>query len=149
MHLPLGRAGIAVPGATRQRGAPDQRKTVTDRTDTTTDPLWYKDAIIYQVHVKSFRDSTGDGYGDFRGLIEKLDYIEQLGVNCLWLLPFYPSPLRDDGYDISSYESIHPTYGSIEDFQALLDAAHARGIRVMTELVINHTSDQHPWFQRA
>ncbi|MHB1074156.1 MAG: maltose alpha-D-glucosyltransferase [Gemmatimonadaceae bacterium] len=122
---------------------------MTDRTDTTTDPLWYKDAIIYQVHVKSFRDSTGDGYGDFRGLIEKLDYIEQLGVNCLWLLPFYPSPLRDDGYDISSYESIHPTYGSIEDFQALLDAAHARGIRVMTELVINHTSDQHPWFQRA
>jgi maltose alpha-D-glucosyltransferase/alpha-amylase len=123
--------------------------TATQHTDTTSDPLWYKDAIIYQVHVKSFRDSTGDGYGDFRGLIEKLDYIEQLGINCLWLLPFYPSPLRDDGYDISSYESIHPTYGTIQDFQALLDAAHARGIRVMTELVINHTSDQHPWFQRA
>jgi maltose alpha-D-glucosyltransferase/alpha-amylase len=112
-------------------------------------PLWYKDAIIYQVHVKSYRDSNADGYGDFKGLIEKLDYIEALGANCIWLLPFYPSPLRDDGYDISSYESIHPTYGTIQDFQSFLDAAHARDIRVVTELVINHTSDQHPWFQRA
>ena len=113
------------------------------------DPLWYKDAVIYQTHVKSFRDANADGYGDFRGLTEELDYIEQLGATCVWLLPFYPSPLRDDGYDIASYESIHPTYGSVEDFKGFLDAAHARGLKVLTELVINHTSDQHPWFQRA
>jgi maltose alpha-D-glucosyltransferase/alpha-amylase len=114
-----------------------------------TDPLWYKDAIIYQTHVKAFRDSNADGYGDFRGLTEKLDYIQQLGATCVWLLPFYPSPLRDDGYDISSYESINATYGTVEDFQGFLDAAHERDIKVITELVINHTSDQHPWFQRA
>ncbi len=113
------------------------------------DALWYKDAIIYQLHVKSYRDSTGDGYGDFRGLIEKLDYIQQLGANTIWLLPFYPSPLKDDGYDIASYEEINPTYGTIQDFRAFLEASHERGIRVITELVINHTSDQHPWFQRA
>ena len=113
------------------------------------DPLWYKDAIIYQLHVKAFRDSNSDGYGDFPGLIDKLDYIQSLGVNCLWLLPFYPSPLRDDGYDIAGYESIHPQYGSLDDFARFLDDAHSRGIRVITELVINHTSDQHPWFQRA
>ncbi|HSP33413.1 MAG TPA: maltose alpha-D-glucosyltransferase, partial [Thermoanaerobaculia bacterium] len=114
-----------------------------------TDSLWYKDAVIYQVHIKSYRDSNGDGFGDFKGLIEKLDYIETLGANCIWLLPFYPSPLRDDGYDIASYESIHPTYGTVEDFQSFMEAAHARNIRVITELVINHTSDQHPWFTRA
>jgi maltose alpha-D-glucosyltransferase / alpha-amylase len=113
------------------------------------DRLWYKDAVIYQTHVKAFRDGNADGYGDFRGLIEKLDYIYQLGVDTVWLLPFYPSPLKDDGYDIASYESIHPTYGSVEDFRAFLDKAHEKGIRVMTELVVNHTSDQHPWFQRA
>ncbi|HET7623256.1 MAG TPA: maltose alpha-D-glucosyltransferase [Gemmatimonadaceae bacterium] len=113
------------------------------------DPLWYKDAIIYQLHVKAFRDSNADGYGDIPGLIDKLDYVQSLGVNCIWLLPFYPSPLRDDGYDIAAYEAIHPQYGTIEDFSRLLDDAHARGIRVITELVINHTSDQHPWFQRA
>jgi len=113
------------------------------------DPLWYKDAIIYQIHVKAFRDSNGDGFGDFPGLIQKLDYIQSLNVNTLWLLPFYPSPLRDDGYDISEYESVHPQYGTLEDFQRLLDEAHARDIRVLTELVINHTSDQHAWFQRA
>ena len=113
------------------------------------DPLWYKDAIIYQVHIKSYRDSNGDGFGDFKGLIEKLDYIHALGATCIWLLPFYPSPLKDDGYDIASYESINPTYGTIGDFQAFMDAAHARDIRVVTELVINHTSDQHPWFERA
>jgi maltose alpha-D-glucosyltransferase / alpha-amylase len=113
------------------------------------DPLWYKDAVIYQLHVKSFRDSNGDGFGDFKGLIERLQYIEQLGVTAIWLLPFYPSPLKDDGYDIASYEAINPTYGTIDDFKAFLEAAHARGIRVITELVINHTSDQHPWFQRA
>ena len=113
------------------------------------EPLWYKDAIIYQIHIKSFRDSNADGFGDFPGLIQKLDYIQQLGVTCIWLLPFYPSPLRDDGYDISSYESINPTYGTTDDFKRFLDEAHGRGMRVVTELVINHTSDQHPWFQRA
>jgi maltose alpha-D-glucosyltransferase/alpha-amylase len=116
---------------------------------TDSDALWYKDAIIYQLHVKSYRDANADGFGDFRGLIEKLDYIRDLGANTIWLLPFYPSPLKDDGYDIASYEEINPTYGSIEDFRALLEAAHSRNLRVITELVINHTSDQHPWFQRA
>jgi maltose alpha-D-glucosyltransferase/alpha-amylase len=113
------------------------------------DPLWYKDAIIYQLHVKAYRDGNGDGYGDFLGLLDKLDYVQSLGVDCLWLLPFYPSPLRDDGYDISDYKAVHPQYGTIDDFRRFLDAAHARGLRVVTELVINHTSDQHPWFQRA
>jgi maltose alpha-D-glucosyltransferase/alpha-amylase len=113
------------------------------------DPLWYKDAVIYQTHVKSFRDANADGYGDFRGLTEKLDYIVQLGVDTIWLLPFYPSPLKDDGYDIASYESIHPQYGTVDDFRLFLDKAHEKELRVITELVINHTSDQHPWFQRA
>jgi maltose alpha-D-glucosyltransferase/alpha-amylase len=115
----------------------------------TDDALWYKDAIVYQLHIKSYRDSNADGYGDFRGLMERLPYIQQLGANTIWLLPFYPSPLKDDGYDIASYEEINPTYGTIEDCSAFLDAAHSRNIRVITELVINHTSDQHPWFQRA
>jgi len=113
------------------------------------DPLWYKDAVIYEIHVKAFCDSNGDGMGDFAGLTSKLDYLQQLGVNTLWLLPFYPSPMRDDGYDISDYRNIHPDYGTREDFQALVKAAHERGLRVITELVINHTSDQHPWFQAA
>jgi maltose alpha-D-glucosyltransferase / alpha-amylase len=113
------------------------------------DSLWYKDAIVYQLHIKSYRDSNADGFGDFRGLIEKLDYVAQLGANTIWILPFYPSPLKDDGYDIASYEEINSTYGTVEDFQAFLQAAHERNIRVITELVINHTSDQHPWFQRA
>jgi maltose alpha-D-glucosyltransferase/alpha-amylase len=113
------------------------------------DALWYKDAIIYQLHIKSYRDSNADGFGDFRGLIEKLGYIQDLGANTIWLLPFYPSPLKDDGYDIASYEEINSTYGTIEDCRAFLAAAHERNIRVVTELVINHTSDQHPWFQRA
>ena len=113
------------------------------------DSLWYKDAIIYQVHVKSFRDSNNDGYGDFPGLVQRLDYIQSLGVNAIWLLPFYPSPLKDDGYDIAEYESINPTYGTIDDFKRFLDESHKRGLKVITELVINHTSDQHPWFQRA
>ncbi len=116
---------------------------------TDNDSLWYKDAIVYQLHVKSYRDSNADGFGDFKGLVEKLDYVHQLGANTLWLLPFFPSPLKDDGYDIAAYEEINPTYGSIEDFRGFLDAAHARNIRVIIELVINHTSDQHPWFQRA
>jgi maltose alpha-D-glucosyltransferase/alpha-amylase len=113
------------------------------------DPNWYKDAIIYQVHVKAFFDSNADGYGDFAGLTSQLDYVQTLGVNAIWLLPFYPSPLKDDGYDIASYEEIHETYGLVEHFKAFLKEAHDRGIRVITELVINHTSDQHPWFQRA
>jgi maltose alpha-D-glucosyltransferase/alpha-amylase len=112
-------------------------------------PLWYKDAIIYQLHVRAFYDSNRDGIGDFRGLTQKLDYLEDLGVTALWLLPFYPSPLRDEGYDIADYTSIHPTYGTLQHFNAFLHEAHRRGLRVITELVINHTSDQHPWFQRA
>ncbi|HUF87140.1 MAG TPA: maltose alpha-D-glucosyltransferase [Thermohalobaculum sp.] len=110
---------------------------------------WYKDAVIYQLHVKAFQDADNDGIGDFKGLMQRLDYVEGLGVNTLWLLPFYPSPLRDDGYDIADYTSINPAYGDMEDFERFLEEAHRRGIRVITELVINHTSDQHPWFQRA
>jgi maltose alpha-D-glucosyltransferase / alpha-amylase len=113
------------------------------------DPLWYKDAVVYQLHVRAFADSNGDGIGDFPGLIGKLDYLASLGVSCLWLLPFYPSPLRDDGYDIAHYQDVHPSYGTLKDFRAFLRAAHDRGLRVITELVINHTSDQHPWFQAA
>jgi maltose alpha-D-glucosyltransferase/alpha-amylase len=113
------------------------------------DPLWYKDAIIYELHVKAFYDSNGDGIGDFRGLTQKLDYLQELGVNTLWLLPFYPSPLRDDGYDISNYRAVHPDYGMRQDFRYFVREAHRRGLRVITELVINHTSDQHPWFQAA
>jgi maltose alpha-D-glucosyltransferase/alpha-amylase len=125
-------------------------KSIADsRVGAASDPLWYRDAIIYHVHVKTFYDSDADGYGDFPGLIKKLDYIQSLGVTCIWLLPFYPSPLRDDGYDISSYEAINPTYGTLDDFRQFLDEAHHRGLRVITELVINHTSDQHPWFQAA
>ncbi|SFH83051.1 maltose alpha-D-glucosyltransferase [Modicisalibacter xianhensis] len=113
------------------------------------DPLWYKDAVIYQVHVKSFFDANDDGIGDFRGLIEKLDYIVSLGVNTIWILPFYPSPRRDDGYDIAEYTGVSPDYGTLEDAQRFIAEAHKRGLRVITELVINHTSDQHEWFQRA
>ncbi|MBI5369529.1 MAG: maltose alpha-D-glucosyltransferase [Planctomycetes bacterium] len=113
------------------------------------DSLWYRDAVIYEVHVRAFFDSAGDGVGDFRGLAQKLDYLQDLGVTALWLLPFYPSPLRDDGYDIASYRDVHPLYGTLRDFRAFLREAHRRGLRVITELVINHTSDQHPWFQAA
>ncbi|MGE5659973.1 MAG: maltose alpha-D-glucosyltransferase [Actinomycetota bacterium] len=113
------------------------------------DPLWFKDAIIYEVPVRAFADSNADGIGDFRGLTEKLDYLQDLGVTAIWVLPFFPSPLRDDGYDTSDYTSVNPIYGSLEDFQNLLNAAHQRGIRVIIELIVNHTSDQHPWFQRA
>ena len=117
--------------------------------DRPNDPSWHHDAVIYQLHVKAFRDSNRDGYGDFRGLIEKLDYIAELGVTAVWLLPFYPSPLKDDGYDIADYCDVHQTYGTLADFKELLEAAHARGLKVITELVINHTSDQHAWFQKA
>jgi maltose alpha-D-glucosyltransferase/alpha-amylase len=110
---------------------------------------WYKDAIIYQVHVRTFLDSNGDGIGDFQGLAQKLDYVQDLGVNAIWLMPFFPSPLRDDGYDISDYRSVHPRYGTLEDFKTFLSIAHDRGIRVIIELVANHTSDQHPWFQES
>jgi maltose alpha-D-glucosyltransferase/alpha-amylase len=113
------------------------------------DPLWYKDAVIYQLHLKSFFDSDNDGIGDFNGLIDKLDYIAELGVTAIWMLPFYPSPRRDDGYDIADYRGVHPDYGSLGDVRRFIEAAHARNIRVIAELVINHTSDQHPWFQRA
>ena len=113
------------------------------------DPLWYKDAVIYQVHVKSFFDSNDDGIGDLPGLTAKLDYIAELGATAIWLLPFYPSPRRDDGYDISDYRAVHPEYGTIQDMRRFIAAAHARGLRVITELIVNHTSDQHPWFQRA
>ena len=116
---------------------------------TSDDPLWFKSAIIYELHVRAFFDSNGDGKGDIQGLITKLPYLQDLGVTCLWLLPMYPSPLRDDGYDIADFYSIHQDYGTLEDFQHLVDAAHARGIRILTELVVNHTSDQHPWFQDA
>jgi len=113
------------------------------------DPLWYKDAIIYELHVRAFCDSDGDGIGDFRGLTQKLDYFQNLGVTAIWLLPFCPSPLRDDGYDTADYTDIHPAYGTLRDFQVFLREAHRRGLRVITELVLNHTSDHHPWFQRA
>ncbi len=115
----------------------------------TEDPLWFKDAVIYELHIKAYADANGDGIGDFRGLTERLDHVQSLGVNTIWLLPFYPSPLRDDGYDVADYENVHPSYGTLDDFRAFVAEAHKRGLRVITELVVNHTSDQHPWFQRA
>src|SRR5438270_6739511 len=119
------------------------------RPGSASDPLWFKDAIIYELHVKAFADGNADGIGDFQGLIQKLDYLQNLGVTCIWLLPFFPSPLRDDGYDIADYMNVHPSYGTMDDIKAFLAAAHERDLQVMIELVINHTSDQHPWFQAA
>src|SRR5439155_965474 len=119
------------------------------KSQTMSDSLWYKDAIIYELHVRTFHDSNADGIGDFRGLIEKLDYLQELGISAIWLLPFYPSPLKDDGYDIANYLDVNPNYGTLDDFRAFLDAAHERGLRVITELVINHTSEQNPWFQKS
>ncbi|WP_298829718.1 maltose alpha-D-glucosyltransferase [uncultured Piscinibacter sp.] len=113
------------------------------------DPHWYKDAVIYELHVKAYADANGDGIGDLAGLTQRLDHVQSLGVNTIWLLPFYPSPLRDDGYDVADYEGVHPAYGTLDDFRAFVDEAHRRGLRVITELVVNHTSDQHPWFQAA
>ena len=112
-------------------------------------PLWYKDAIFYELYVRAFRDSNGDGHGDLRGAIEKLDYLQDLGVNCIWLLPIFPSPLLDDGYDVADFYDIHPDYGSLDDFKNLIKQAHRRSIRVITDLVLNHTSSRHPWFQAA
>jgi maltose alpha-D-glucosyltransferase/alpha-amylase len=136
----MSRSVLPVGSQRQPRSAGERRKTRPD---------WYKDAIIYEVRVRSFYDSDGDGLGDFRGLTEKLDYLQDLGVTALWLLPFYPSPLRDDGYDISEYTDVHPQCGTIDDFKVFLAEAHRRGLQVITELVLNHTSDQHPWFQRA
>src|SRR4029079_9281755 len=113
------------------------------------DPFWYKNAVIYELHVRAFADSNADGIGDFPGLTQKLDYLHDLGVTAIWLLPFYPSPLKDDGYDIADYYSINPICVTLHDFKTFLREAHARGLRVITELVVNHTSDQHPWFQRS
>jgi maltose alpha-D-glucosyltransferase/alpha-amylase len=113
------------------------------------DPFWFKDAVFYEVPVRSFFDSNGDGYGDFRGLTQKLDYIRDLGVDCIWVQPMYPSPLLDDGYDIAGFTEIHPDLGTVNDFRLFMDAAHARGLKVIADLVMNHTSDQHPWFQEA
>ncbi len=117
--------------------------------ETSHDPLWYKNAVFYQVYVRAFCDSNGDGHGDFAGLTSKLDYFKDLGVDCLWIMPMYASPLKDDGYDIADYFKIHPSYGTVADFKTFMDEAHQRGLRVITDLVLNHTSDQHPWFQEA
>ena len=114
-----------------------------------TDRLWYKNAVIYELHVKAFFDANNDGIGDFAGLVRKLDYLQELGITAIWLLPFYPSPRRDDGYDISDYRGVHPDYGKLSDARRFIAEAHRRDLRVITELVINHTSDQHPWFIRA
>jgi maltose alpha-D-glucosyltransferase / alpha-amylase len=137
MSAPIERTPVPEGSATTPQPAPAR------------DPLWYKDAVIYEVHVRAFYDSNGDGIGDFRGLTERLDYIQELGVNTIWLLPFYPSPGKDDGYDIADYRDIHPQYGTRADFSAFVAEAHRRGLRIITELVLNHTSDQHPWFQAA
>ena len=123
--------------------------TQSNREGLTNEPFWYKSGVIYELHVRAFHDSDGNGIGDFRGLTGKLDYLKDLGVTALWLLPFYPSPLKDDGYDIADYFDIHPNYGTLEDFKVFLREAHRHGLRVITEMVLNHTSDQHPWFQRA
>jgi len=150
-QAPAGAPPGALPGA--PAGAlPEPAPGITPENpeiDTSDDPLWYRDAVIYQLNVKAFFDSNNDGVGDFKGVTAKLDYVKELGVNTIWLMPFYPSPLRDDGYDISEYEDVHPQYGTLQDFREMLNAAHERGLRVITELVINHTSSDHPWFQAA
>src|SRR6476646_1617066 len=122
---------------------------IKNQEDSSKQSLWYKDAIIYELHIKAFKDGNGDGIGDFEGILEKLDYLQELGVTAIWVLPFYPSPLKDDGYDIADYYSINPSYGNIDHFKEFLKEAHRRNLKVITELVINHTSEQHPWFQRS
>src|SRR4051812_36696163 len=145
----MGRMYDAQSGTGADRRTPLHQSMTSRRPGSASDPLWFKDAIIYELHVKAFADSNADGIGDFPGLIQKLDYLQDLGVTCIWLLPFYPSPLRDDGYDIADYYGVHPGYGTPKDFRQFVREAHRRGLRVITELVINHTSDQHPWFQEA
>jgi maltose alpha-D-glucosyltransferase / alpha-amylase len=144
-HLERTTKTSAVPRAIKPKTKEDSAATI----DTSADPLWYKDAVVYQLHVKSYMDANGDGIGDFAGLISKLDYVASLGVNTIWLLPFYPSPRRDDGYDIAEYTGVHPDYGTMADCKRFIHEAHKRNLRVITELVINHTSDQHQWFQKA
>lgn len=149
----------AIPAPTPYSAAPQPAATLPEpqpgitpqnpEIDISDDPLWYRDAVIYQLNVKAFFDTNGDGVGDFKGVTAKLDYVKDLGVNTIWLMPFYPSPLRDDGYDIAEYDNVHPQYGTLDDFREMLDEAHQRGLRVITELVINHTSADHPWFQAA
>src|SRR5262245_26544064 len=117
-----------------------------DRGDT---PLWYKDAIFYELHVRTFYDGNGDGIGDFKGLTQKVGYLAELGIDCIWLLPFYVSPLREDGYDIADYYKFHPDYGTLDDFKHFLDTCKAKGLRVIADLVLNHTSDRNAWFQAA
>ncbi len=134
---------------TAAHGDPDAAAQFQTRQWFEAEPLWFKHAVFYEVHVRSFFDANGDGIGDFRGLTEKLDYLQWLGIDCIWLLPFYRSPLRDGGYDISDFTDIHPDYGTVDDVQELIDAAHARRIREISDLVMNHTSNEHPWFQRA
>src|SRR6202789_728671 len=113
------------------------------------EPLWFKRAVFYEIHIRGFFDGNGDGSGDFRGLTEKLEYLQWLGIDCIWLLPFYESPLRDGGYDISDFTKVHPDYGTVDDVQELIDAAHARRMRVIADLVMNHTSSEHAWFQES
>ena len=131
------------------RKTDSQKNETVDACSWQEDPLWYKDAIIYQLHVKAFFDADNDGTGDFVGLTQKLDYIRDLGINAIWLLPFYPSPMRDDGYDIADYRNIYPPYGGRREFRQFVREAHRRGLKIIIELVINHTSDQNPWFQAA
>jgi maltose alpha-D-glucosyltransferase / alpha-amylase len=126
-----------------------RKREMTAERQTSKHTFWYKDALIYELHVRAFYDSNSDGIGDFPGLTQKLGYLQDLGVTALWLLPFYPSPLKDVGYDIADYTNVHPAYGTLHDFKVFLKEAHRRGLKVITELVLNHTSDQHPWFQRA
>src|SRR3984957_15177237 len=137
-------------GATGMPGSPATHPTSTSADHAPSrDPLWYKDAVIYELHVKSYFDANNDGVGDFAGLMEKLGSLAELGVNTIWLLPFFPSPRRDDGYDIADYRGVHPDYGNHADLRRFINEAHARELRVVIELVINHTSDQHAWFRRA
>jgi maltose alpha-D-glucosyltransferase / alpha-amylase len=143
------RAAGAPEGVERAAGTGPRRRAARQEARPELDPHWYRDAVIYQLHIKSFFDSNDDGVGDFPGLMQKLDYIAELGVDTLWVLPFYPSPRRDDGYDIAEYRGVHPDYGTLHDAKRFVKEAHARGLKVVTELVVNHTSDQHPWFQRA
>src|SRR5256714_5539149 len=139
---PIPRAG----GQADEREAAPQAQT---RQWFEAEPLWFKRAVFYEIHIRGFFDANGDGSGDFRGLTEKLDYLQWLGIDCIWLLPFYRSPLRDGGYDIADFRDVHPDYGTVDDVHELIDAAHARRIRVIADLVMNHTSVDHPWFQES